>query len=51
MKIKKGDAMEEKKKDIRRDIRNKIEYCIHNIPKETCVWCNPITKNKKKQEK
>ena len=29
----------EKGKEKKADIRNGVEYCIHNMPKETCVWC------------
>ena len=40
--------MEEKRKDI----RNGVEYCIHNMPKETCSFCSgDYDKKKQKKEK
>ena len=26
-------------KEKKVDIRNGVEYCIHNIPKSSCSWC------------
>ena len=41
----------EKGKEKKVDMRNGVEYCIHNMPKETCSFCSGDYDKGKQEEK